>query len=40
MVVVVNPDVGTMPSAPRLHLLVGRAGEVLPELVRAAWPGT
>jgi NAD-dependent deacetylase len=34
MVVVVNPDAGTMPSVPRLRQLVGRAGEVLPELVK------
>jgi NAD-dependent deacetylase len=37
-VVVVNPDAGTMRPVPGLHRLVGRAGEVLPELVRAAWP--
>ena len=35
MVVVVNPDAGTMPAAPRLVQLVGRAGEILPALVGA-----
>jgi NAD-dependent deacetylase len=34
-VVVVNPDAGTMPSAPGLVQLVGRAGQILPALLRA-----
>jgi NAD-dependent deacetylase len=37
-VVVVNPDADTVGPAPRLRRLVGRAGEILPALVRAAWP--
>jgi hypothetical protein len=27
------------PAGPRIHHLVGRAGELLPALVESAWPG-
>jgi NAD-dependent deacetylase len=38
-VVIVNPDLDGQPTGRRVSYLRGRAGEVLPELVAAAWPG-
>ena len=37
-VVIVNPDMEGQPSGPGVIQLVGASGEILPELVRRAWP--
>jgi hypothetical protein len=38
-VIVVNTTVEGQHNGPGIHHLVGKAGEVLPALVRAAWSG-
>jgi NAD-dependent deacetylase len=37
-VVIVNPDMEGQPKEPGVIQLVGASGEILPELVRLAWP--
>jgi NAD-dependent deacetylase len=38
-VAVINVTMDGQPAGPRIHHLVGRAGELLPALVESAWPG-
>jgi NAD-dependent deacetylase len=37
-VIIINPDMEGQPTGRRIFYLTGKAGEVLPELVRQAWP--
>jgi NAD-dependent deacetylase len=38
-VLVVNPSAAGQRAGPQIHFLLGAAGEVLPALLAAAWPG-
>ena len=39
-VIIINPDMAGQPIGRRITYLVGAAGTILPDLVRAAWPQT
>ena len=38
-VVIINPDMEGQPIGRRVTYLIGAAGQILPEMVRLAWPG-